>query len=247
MHSLVWPIKNAPEPSGPGASLHGAKMRALVVAVSVRVAVAVDIDVGDIAAVIDVAAEGQLTLLLLGIAAVAAAVLAVAALTVSAVAATITDSLGARGCSAADPQAVVRPALDAGDAENAGGRLGIAIAAIALVRAIAAVTAIAAAVTAGIVTAIVLAVDPLLDRSFVASLLDDGHSEAIVATIASLGRALSLPITAEGIETDSIRDKLAALGCSDGQGWLFGKAVSGAVIGKHLDEVAATAKARNAA
>jgi EAL domain-containing protein (putative c-di-GMP-specific phosphodiesterase class I) len=86
-----------------------------------------------------------------------------------------------------------------------------------------------------------------IDRSFVASLLDDGHSEAIVSTIASLGRALSLPITAEGIETDGIRDKLAALGCSDGQGWLFGKAVSGDIIGKHLAEAAAKAKERNAA
>jgi diguanylate cyclase (GGDEF)-like protein len=74
-----------------------------------------------------------------------------------------------------------------------------------------------------------------IDRSFVASLLDDDQSEAIVSTIASLGRALSLPITAEGIETDSIRDKLTALGCSNGQGWLFGKAVSGQTICEHLD------------
>jgi EAL domain-containing protein (putative c-di-GMP-specific phosphodiesterase class I) len=73
-----------------------------------------------------------------------------------------------------------------------------------------------------------------IDRGFVASLLDDDQSEAIVSTIASVGRALSLPVTAEGIETDNIREKLAALGCSDGQGWLFGKAVSGQVISEHL-------------
>jgi EAL domain-containing protein (putative c-di-GMP-specific phosphodiesterase class I) len=73
-----------------------------------------------------------------------------------------------------------------------------------------------------------------IDRTFVAALLDDDQSEAIVSTIASVGRALSLPVTAEGIETDGIREKLAALGCSGGQGWLFGKAVSGQVIAEHL-------------
>ena len=73
-----------------------------------------------------------------------------------------------------------------------------------------------------------------IDRSFVASLLEDVQSDAIVSTIASLGRALSLPITAEGIESDRIRERLTVLGCSDGQGWLFGKAVPGSVIAEHL-------------
>ena len=69
-----------------------------------------------------------------------------------------------------------------------------------------------------------------IDKSFVASLLSDPQSDAIVNTILSLGRALNLPITAEGIEDDGTRDRLCVLGCSDGQGWLFGKAVSGATI-----------------
>jgi len=73
-----------------------------------------------------------------------------------------------------------------------------------------------------------------IDRSFVETLLEDDQSDAIVSTIASLGQALSLPITAEGIETDRIRERLAVLGCSDGQGWLFGKAVPGNVISEHL-------------
>jgi EAL domain-containing protein (putative c-di-GMP-specific phosphodiesterase class I) len=78
-----------------------------------------------------------------------------------------------------------------------------------------------------------------IDRTFVAALLDDDQSAAIVSTIASVGRALSLPVTAEGIETDNIREKLAALGCSGGQGWLFGKAVSGQVIAEHLGKTSA--------
>jgi len=69
-----------------------------------------------------------------------------------------------------------------------------------------------------------------IDKSFVTSLLSDSQSDAIVSTVLALGRALNLPITAEGIEDDGIRDRLTSLGCSDGQGWLFGKAVSGATI-----------------
>jgi diguanylate cyclase (GGDEF)-like protein len=69
-----------------------------------------------------------------------------------------------------------------------------------------------------------------IDKSFVTSLLSDSQSDAIVSTILSLGRALQLPITAEGIEDDGTRDRLCRLGCSDGQGWLFGKAVSGDIV-----------------
>ncbi|MFL6764777.1 MAG: EAL domain-containing protein, partial [Sphingomicrobium sp.] len=63
-----------------------------------------------------------------------------------------------------------------------------------------------------------------------ASLLSDPQSDAIVNTILSLGRALRLPITAEGIENDGTRERLRSMGCSDGQGWLFGKAVPGAEV-----------------
>ncbi len=69
-----------------------------------------------------------------------------------------------------------------------------------------------------------------IDKSFVASLLSDAQSDAIVSTILSLGRALQLPITAEGIEDKDTKERLSRLGCSDGQGWLFGKAVPGTMI-----------------
>ena len=73
-----------------------------------------------------------------------------------------------------------------------------------------------------------------IDKSFVSSLLSDAQSDAIVSTILSLGRALKLPITAEGIEDDGTKARLWDLGCSDGQGWLFGKAVSGEVVRETL-------------
>jgi EAL domain-containing protein (putative c-di-GMP-specific phosphodiesterase class I) len=69
-----------------------------------------------------------------------------------------------------------------------------------------------------------------IDKSFVMSLLSDNQSDAIVSTILSLGRALELPITAEGIEDGPTKERLCRLGCSDGQGWLFGKAVSAEVV-----------------
>ena len=74
-----------------------------------------------------------------------------------------------------------------------------------------------------------------IDKSFVSSLLENSQSDAIVGTILSLGRALKLPITAEGIEDSRTRDRLSRLGCSDGQGWLFGKPVPGDIVRASLN------------
>jgi diguanylate cyclase (GGDEF)-like protein len=65
-----------------------------------------------------------------------------------------------------------------------------------------------------------------IDRSFVMSMLDNSESAAIVSAIAGLGASLDVPITAEGIEDDAIVEKLRALGCSKGQGWLYGQPLS---------------------
>ncbi len=62
-----------------------------------------------------------------------------------------------------------------------------------------------------------------IDRSFVSSMLENAESAAIVSAIAGLGASLDVPITAEGIEDEAIIAKLAALGCSKGQGWYFGQ------------------------
>jgi EAL domain-containing protein (putative c-di-GMP-specific phosphodiesterase class I) len=65
-----------------------------------------------------------------------------------------------------------------------------------------------------------------IDRSFIASLLGDEQSAAIVHSIVTLGKSLRLPITAEGVETSQIYARVCELGCTDAQGWLFGKAMS---------------------
>jgi diguanylate cyclase (GGDEF)-like protein len=62
-----------------------------------------------------------------------------------------------------------------------------------------------------------------IDRSFVEDALTDAGGSAIVQAIISLGRAMSLPVVAEGVETEEQRDFLAALGCHSYQGYLFSR------------------------
>lgn len=61
-----------------------------------------------------------------------------------------------------------------------------------------------------------------IDRSFVAQLTDDADVAAIISSIVSLGRTLSLDVTAEGVETSEQVTMLKAAGCSIVQGFLFG-------------------------
>ena len=65
-----------------------------------------------------------------------------------------------------------------------------------------------------------------IDRSFVFSMLDNEESAAIVKSITSLAVSLGVPITAEGIESDEMRAYLDDIGCTDGQGWLYGRPTS---------------------
>jgi len=62
-----------------------------------------------------------------------------------------------------------------------------------------------------------------IDRSFVINLMENKDSAAIVHSIALLGQGLELPVTAEGIETGEILDKLREYGEIKGQGYLYGK------------------------
>lgn len=64
-----------------------------------------------------------------------------------------------------------------------------------------------------------------IDRAFVGSLMSNEQSEAIVKTIADLARALKLPVTAEGVESEATAALLQQMGCQDAQGWLYGRAV----------------------
>src|SRR4029079_3874870 len=69
-----------------------------------------------------------------------------------------------------------------------------------------------------------------IDKSFITTIVRSEQTAAIVNTIAGLGHNLSVPITAEGVESEQIRTALADFGCSEAQGWLFGRAISGDAV-----------------
>lgn len=65
-----------------------------------------------------------------------------------------------------------------------------------------------------------------LDRSFVQKIPRDRAAAAIVRTVLALGRSLSVPILAEGIETIEQWHFLSSEGCQEGQGYFMGKPVA---------------------
>lgn len=69
-----------------------------------------------------------------------------------------------------------------------------------------------------------LPVDVLkIDRSFVNSIERDGRDLSIAGTIIALAHGLGLKVVAEGVETEDQRGLLEALGCDQGQGFLFAR------------------------
>lgn len=66
-----------------------------------------------------------------------------------------------------------------------------------------------------------------IDRSFVSKLVDDPECAAIVRAVATLAEALRVPVTVEGIEDAATHAAVAGIGCAVGQGWYFGKPMSG--------------------
>ena len=75
-----------------------------------------------------------------------------------------------------------------------------------------------------------------IDQSFITHMLQDADDEKLVEAIVGLGRVLGLRTTAEGIETKDVLDKLIALGCDTGQGFLFGRPepMTAAAVAKDL-------------
>jgi diguanylate cyclase (GGDEF)-like protein len=73
-----------------------------------------------------------------------------------------------------------------------------------------------------------------IDKSFITTIVKSEQTAAIVNTIAGLGHNLNVPITAEGVESEQIRNALADFGCSEAQGWLFGRAISAEAVRSFL-------------
>jgi len=66
-----------------------------------------------------------------------------------------------------------------------------------------------------------------VDRSFVNRLQDSADDKAIIQAIVDLGRALSLTVTAEGIETAEHLALLQAVRCDEGQGYFLSRPIRG--------------------
>ena len=76
-----------------------------------------------------------------------------------------------------------------------------------------------------------------IDRSFVSTIDKDRESAAIVRAVTTLADALGVPVTVEGIENAETHAAVARFGCAVGQGWYFGKPMTG-------DQAAALLRAR---
>ena len=73
-----------------------------------------------------------------------------------------------------------------------------------------------------------------IDKSFITTMVKSQRTAEIVNTIAALGHTLDVPISAEGVESEQIRVALERFGCSEAQGWLFGRAISADAVRSFL-------------
>ncbi len=87
-----------------------------------------------------------------------------------------------------------------------------------------------------------------VDRTFTAAVVADRETAAIVRAIADLAKAIGVPVMAEGIEDAATHAAVLGLGCGQGQGWYFGKAMNAnqavQLLGRPFDSFAAPAQRR---
>ena len=62
-----------------------------------------------------------------------------------------------------------------------------------------------------------------IDQSFVRDLLTNPKDAEIVTAIVALGQGLNLKVVAEGVETESLKDRLLSIGCELMQGYFFSR------------------------
>ena len=77
-----------------------------------------------------------------------------------------------------------------------------------------------------------------LDRSFVAGLPDDRYDRAVVSALVRMAHELDMAVTAEGVELEAQAELLAAEGCDEFQGWLFGSPLPAEETGALLRRLA---------
>jgi predicted signal transduction protein with EAL and GGDEF domain len=62
-----------------------------------------------------------------------------------------------------------------------------------------------------------------IDRSFVRDLIEKPDSIAIIRAVTELGHSFGMTTTAEGVETREQLDQMRAEGCTEAQGYYYGK------------------------
>jgi diguanylate cyclase (GGDEF)-like protein len=82
-----------------------------------------------------------------------------------------------------------------------------------------------------------------IDRSFVSRLNDSNDGQVIVRAILGLAKGFGLTTTAEGVEDAAQLAYLKANGCTEGQGYLFSKAVPAADVPALLNRMPYTSAA----
>ena len=73
-----------------------------------------------------------------------------------------------------------------------------------------------------------------IDRSFISELRQQKNGDALVNTIVAMSEGLKLPITAEGIENETILEALKRLGKMKGQGYHYGRPEPAAMVRDRL-------------
>ncbi len=73
-----------------------------------------------------------------------------------------------------------------------------------------------------------------IDRSFVTRMETDRQDAVLVHSIIDLGRNLGLRVTAEGVETENVKQVLARLGCDYAQGFHVGRPALAAECARYL-------------
>ncbi|WP_242526063.1 MULTISPECIES: putative bifunctional diguanylate cyclase/phosphodiesterase [Sphingomonadaceae] len=69
-----------------------------------------------------------------------------------------------------------------------------------------------------------------IDKSFILNLQREANSRAVIRAVIGLGRSLGVTVVAEGIEREMEREYLRSEGCTQGQGFLFGKPGPAAMV-----------------
>src|SRR5690606_18764016 len=74
-----------------------------------------------------------------------------------------------------------------------------------------------------------------IDRSFVMNLLTQPDDEIIVRSTIELAHNMGLVVTAEGVESEAVLDRLGVLGCDLAQGYFIGKPMAAVELVAWMD------------